>query len=276
VEGAGGVGSAAGVGQPEARSGRARRIARAALARAAGGLDPGQGAEAAPPTPAAPAADGGPGVPPVPAGSGGEAGGPSAPQPSRIPAAGEALAEVAAAVLGPEPVAAVPVGGEAAPGPDLPLSFAQACARLGTSPHVLRRLMDEYEEVLPPLVDAGPERHLPPGAVELLGRILRWRQEGRTRQEIVTLARGLGAAQEQAAGPAGAGPEEVAQRLVAELARLHDELRRTEERRAEDRDRLLTALMRTHQELQHLRYELAAARSRKERRRRGLWGRLFG
>lgn len=60
------------------------------------------------------------------------------------------------------------------------------------------------------------------------------------------------------------------------IARLEAELARSEERRIEDRDRILTALARAQQEIQHLRFELAAGGSRKDRRKRGFWSRLFG
>ncbi len=186
----------------------------------------------------------------------------------RLSQAGEALAEVAAALV-QEPVSLSP--SPPGPLPEEPVTFAVACERLGVSPYVLRRLMDDYEDVLPPLVEAGTERQLPPDAVRMLATIARWRNDGVGREEIVRRLRAGEA--EAAAGDGTDGPP--VERLVNELGRLHDELRRNEERRAEDRDRLLTAMMRNSQELQQLRYELAVARSRKERRK-GFWGRLFG
>jgi hypothetical protein len=60
---------------------------------------------------------------------------------------------------------------------------------------------------------------------------------------------------------------------VEELVRL---LERSEDRRLDERDRMLTTLMRTHQEIQHLRYELAAAIPRRERRRRSFWNWILG
>lgn len=65
-------------------------------------------------------------------------------------------------------------------------------------------------------------------------------------------------------------------RLTAELESFAKELRRSEERRAEDRDKLLTALMRTHQEIQQLKYEISLARSRRDRKQRGLLRWLLG
>jgi DNA-binding transcriptional MerR regulator len=108
----------------------------------------------------------------------------------------------------------------------------------------------------------GGERRLPPDAVDRLRAIWRLRGEGLAPADI----------RQQLAGGTQGDP---LQRLLAQLDRLHAELQRSEARRVEDRDRLMMALVRTQQEIQHLRYELSAARSRKERRR-GFWARLFG
>lgn len=78
--------------------------------------------------------------------------------------------------------------------------------------------------------------------------------------------------------PTTAADDELAQRqaaLLSRLERLTQELARSEEKRVEDRDRMLTALMRTQQEIQHLRYELATRASRKDRKK-GFFSRLFG
>lgn len=63
--------------------------------------------------------------------------------------------------------------------------------------------------------------------------------------------------------------------LSSHLEHLAKALNRSEERRARDRDRLLTALMRTQQEIQQLRYELVGQRSRRQRKK-GLLVRLLG
>ena len=186
----------------------------------------------------------------------------------RLTMTGDALAEAAATLLDDGP-ATVPPGDLPAPGEAL--TFAEGCARLGVTPYILRRLMDDYEDTLPPLVEVGTERRLPPPALDILARIVRWRGEGLGREEILRRIR---------AGEAEPTADDDVQgqavdRLVGELGRLHQELQRSEARRAEDRDRLLTTLMRTNQELQQLRYEMAAAKSRKERRK-GFWARLFG
>jgi len=69
---------------------------------------------------------------------------------------------------------------------------------------------------------------------------------------------------------------EAYQGLIEKIDRLADALARAEEKQSEDRDRLLTALMRTHQEVRQLRFELAAQGSRKDRKRRSFLARLLG
>lgn len=158
-----------------------------------------------------------------------------------------------------------------------PLSFAQACAALSLSAYVLRRLLDDFEDVLPPLVEGRGERLVPASALAILTALATWRAEGLDADELRRRAlelRGV-AAGDLPATEAQAEGDPVAQRLVEQVARLEEAISRQDERQAEDRDRLLTALMRTNQELQSLRYDLAAGRARRERRK-GLWGRLFG
>ncbi len=64
--------------------------------------------------------------------------------------------------------------------------------------------------------------------------------------------------------------------LLAEMAALRSEMQKLSEQRREERDRLLTALMRTQHELQSLRYEVGVSLSRRDRKRkRGFWAWLF-
>lgn len=202
---------------------------------------------------------------------------PEAPPPAADPAPAAPGSESPAP--GPEPHAP-PEAEAAAPAA---LSFAEACRALAVSPHVLRRVMDDYEEILPPLLESGPERRLPAATLTALSVIVSWRNAGVAHEEILRRLRGGPAA--ESGGGAGGSAEAAAaaelavaagpalDRLLGEVTSLHDQMRRSEERQAEDRDRLLTALMRTHQEIQHLRFEVAAAPRRE--RRRGLWARLF-
>lgn len=68
----------------------------------------------------------------------------------------------------------------------------------------------------------------------------------------------------------------VEKALAAEIAALKGELLKMDQRRREERDKLLTALMRTQRELRSLRYEVGLTLSRRERKkRRGFWAWLF-
>jgi len=202
--------------------------------------------------------------------------GPETPEdPRRAAPAADAEVAAAAAVL----EAVTPRGPRSGGTPDADaLTFAEACAVLSISAYVLRRLLDDFEDVLPPLVDAPNERRLPRSALGPLLAIARWRNEGLGQEEIRRRAQGLQSGGSGVADADGGGQDAADDpavgRLLSQVSRLHEELARQEERRAEDRDRMLTALMRTNQELQHLRFDLAA-KTRKERRK-GLWGRLFG
>jgi len=85
-------------------------------------------------------------------------------------------------------------------------------------------------------------------------------------------AAGTGALRESAAGseaPAAAAGTQapVAVHVAMELARMRETLSETSERERRDRDRMLTALMRTQQEVASLRQELGATRTRRSRRR---------
>ncbi len=153
-------------------------------------------------------------------------------------------------------------------------TLAEACLALGVSPHVLRRLLDEFGEVLPPMPEEAGERRLAQEAVPALAIIIRMRNAGAGHEDILRalLAQGgLGSAALETAA-AGEGHPSTEARLLDQVGRLRDELQRTEERRAEDRDRLLTALMRTNQELRQLRHELHDA---PRPTRRGWLRRLF-
>lgn len=116
-----------------------------------------------------------------------------------------------------------------------------------------------------PTAPAGLEAvALPTDSVAGIATILKMRAEGATDAEIREAL--LLEAQ------TGSTPD----RVEMTLQKLARELARTEKRRAEDRDRLLTALMRTHQEVRQLRNELAAQSTRKARKNRTFLSRLFG
>jgi DNA-binding transcriptional MerR regulator len=124
---------------------------------------------------------------------------------------------------------------------------------LQVSPATLRRILNDYQEVLG---DVRAE-HLSPDLVPILQTILRLRAEGVRRRDILALLR----AEREHGDP-----------IQGKLEEIREALMRAEEARLEDRDRLLTALMRTQQELAHLRDELLLTRSRRDRKRHWLFG----
>jgi len=146
-------------------------------------------------------------------------------------------------------------------------TYQEAIEILGVAPYTFRQLLEDYWD----LVFSEAERasgQLTPEQLETLRKIIQWRGEGKPKDEI---RRNL------EKGPDGSLTEKPTEALLLEkLDLLSRELKRSENQRIEDRDRLLTALMRTQQEIQHLRYELSRQASRKDRKRKGLWSRLFG
>lgn len=138
-------------------------------------------------------------------------------------------------------------------------NLAQACERLGIPPYTLRMLRQEYATLLSR--DPG-DGFMPDSDVEMLRRVIRLRDEGHSTGEI------LAGLQTAVTGD----PES----LDAELAKLAASLARAEQTRRSDRDMLLTALMRTQQELQQLRHELATRERRQARKKKqSLWARLW-
>lgn len=138
-------------------------------------------------------------------------------------------------------------------------SRAEACRLLGVSPSTFRRLLEDYRDLLP-----GDAAHLNSETLRRLKLIERMRAKGLEAEAIGQ------ALKEMADGPAA--EEETKVEMATSIATLKQELHAAEERRVADRDQLLTALMRTQQEVTHLRYELVAHASRRDRRRRGLLG----
>ena len=64
--------------------------------------------------------------------------------------------------------------------------------------------------------------------------------------------------------------------LLDQIGALREELQTMDEHRREERDKLLTALMRTQHELQSLRYEVGVSLSRRDRKRKkGFWAWLL-
>ncbi|NPV71466.1 MAG: hypothetical protein HPY55_12605 [Firmicutes bacterium] len=190
---------------------------------------------------------------------------------------------------------------------DCAIPLSKVCDDLGVTPSVLRKIIADFPDILgipsgareagvepgdgerEPWLDlleegteraqraeeaateAGdaPEAHgsavtggLPASLVPVIRRIVALRNDGASDEEVRRLM----------TDNPEASPEE---RLESKLDRLTRDLELSEKRRAEDRDRLLTALMRTHQEVRQLRTELITHASRRTRRKSFL-GRLFG
>jgi hypothetical protein len=136
------------------------------------------------------------------------------------------------------------------------LSREEACRQLGMSPAAFRRLWREYA---PYLGHDKPPRELDHRLLGLMRVAHRLTGEGRPAHEIAAvLTAAVGAAPEVAVAEAPS--------VIERLDTIAQRLDQSEERRHEDRDRLLMALLRTQQEIGHLRGELAAVTPRRNRR----------
>lgn len=180
------------------------------------------------------------------------------------------------------------------------VSFQEAITRLGIAPHTFRQIYTQFRDFIEPDT-GGPVTGVTEKSLALLAQILKWRGEGHPPEKIRELLAMEADGQEHkpaspeptalsrypdptsaeieiAAGSAGGvatlSPDQL-QALLERLQELNAKLAKSEERRTEDRDRLVTLIMRTQMEIQHLRYELAASQSRRDRHR-SFWRRLFG
>jgi len=152
------------------------------------------------------------------------------------------------------------------------LTLGEACETLGLPPSTFRQIIGEFEDLLDQAdEDEGAVAMLSPAVMERLRSIVQWRNQGVPVQEIRARLQGA----PLAAGSSAAELQDHERLLVEQLERMNRELQKSEERRVEDRDRMLTAMMRTQQEIQHLRYSLTLS-SRKDRKKRGFLSRLFG
>jgi len=130
----------------------------------------------------------------------------------------------------------------------------EACRVLNTTPRALRALWSTYGSQLgapslPRSLDARQVRLLQRAQAMVLG--------GRASDEVAA-ALALDEVDEELPGVG---------ELEAKLDEIASTIHHSEAQRMADHDRVLTALMRTQQELNRLRYEVAAAAPRKERRR---------
>jgi hypothetical protein len=152
-------------------------------------------------------------------------------------------------------------------------SFKEACEELGTTPRDLWRLLKEYGDLIG-YQDSEPEaspRFLSPQSVLRARSILGYLAQGKTREQIEERSRFDELRQGAETPPPG-----VYEMLLQKVEELQAELSKSEEKRLEDRDKTLTTLARTQQELQRVKGEVATASSRRERKHKSLWQRLFG
>ena len=132
----------------------------------------------------------------------------------------------------------------------------------GLSVKSFRKLQQRFADLLP-LEERNGTKGLGPESYAKLQLILQSQQQGLDDETIRQLLnRSL--------------EEDVASQeslLLEKLEAMNELLERQEKRQNEERDRLMIALMRTQQEIQHLRYEVAAAKSRRDRKKP--WWSLF-
>ena len=145
--------------------------------------------------------------------------------------------------------------------------------RLGLSTKVFRAYLEEFGDLLVVWEERG-DKLLTRDDAFLLERIHKFAQIGLTAEEIrkelgSTVEANSPVEAEEDTSVAGEGIEDADPLLHEILQRLD----RIEDRRMEDRDKLMLTLIRTQKEIQQLRYELAA---REGRRRGGFFSRLFG
>jgi len=160
---------------------------------------------------------------------------------------------------------------------------AELVRQLGVSPSLVRELLRQYHGWLSQ-PESGRFTALDLARLQIAAR---GRLAGRKAQEIEsqliatrghgeTPSPGLSTAVPAVAGSAdeAAAAQEAATAIAAaespiaaELQRLHRTIAESAERERRDRDRMLTALMRTQQEVSHLRQELGTYRSRSQRKR---------
>lgn len=148
--------------------------------------------------------------------------------------------------------------------------------RLGIRPRSFRMYLDHYSDLLP-VHEVGEERALTSYSVSFLEQIHRRTQEGFSEEEI--RAELLEEAEpviddDGEVDPPDSRARKAEEQLMEVLHDLQGRLERSEERRVEDRDKLMMMLMRTQRELQQMRYELA--RTGRRQRHRSLWDRVLG
>ncbi|HEY3315808.1 MAG TPA: hypothetical protein VGL40_11110 [Bacillota bacterium] len=175
------------------------------------------------------------------------------------------------------------------------VSYEEACVLLNLTPRVFRSILADFETEIVS-VQAGldvPAKHLTVGAYERLQRIVEMRGGGSGDTDIKAALATMTAASAEAAAssrpaviafPTPTPVSEVPAVYDADLAdlsllmervgQLVGHLEAMEAQQREERERLLNTLLRTQQEVQSLRYELTAQKSRRDRKK-SFWARLW-
>lgn len=147
-------------------------------------------------------------------------------------------------------------------------SFLEVCADLNLEPPMLRRLLREFAEEIG-WRDDEPEassRFLTVQSFEIASLIAPLFLQG-MEKKLIQQRLVLGRAPQGEKGP----EPTVVEMLVARIERLESDLLAAEQKRGEERDKMLTTLARLQQEVQKLNAEIAVSSSRKERKRRSLF-----
>lgn len=153
-------------------------------------------------------------------------------------------------------------------------SYSECCERLGIAPHTFRQILFEYSDVIG---DEGDESQtLTVDAFDRLQRVLALRNGGATPEQIRAVFLPV-PVNDQLPVTTGTltDTEFPDDPLVGRIDDLSRQLRLSEERRREDRDRVLLSIIRAQQEIEHLRFEIAATSSRRDKKKKGFWARLF-
>jgi hypothetical protein len=156
-------------------------------------------------------------------------------------------------------------------------SFSEVCEILGTRPAELRRVLRDFGREIG-YSDSEPEassRFLAPEALERARRVLAFKAGGMDYGQIVErlMLDRSGPLEPSSGSTSEGGAYEV---LLSKIEHLEKEVATSEQRRVEERDKTLTTLARTQQEVQRLKNEVAIGRSRAAKRRKSFWERLFG
>jgi len=159
-------------------------------------------------------------------------------------------------------------------------SLQEICVLLNIAPRTFRQLFENYADLLEwqPAEGCDLAQGLPATAFDRLRTIVELRGKG---EDEAGIRRALSNPASLAPAPRRGSPpddgSDVAESVVVALLRdIGEQLQAARDQWGEEREKILTSLIRVQQELQSLRYEVATQESRRSRKRKGLWGRIAG